>query len=187
MNKKGLIVSFLSLSAVAVSVGIVTLNKNAESFSSAKATEVRTITWNKDTGATAETTDGNEIKLGSRYLKEWTFGGDYFATSTGTNTFIDNFTNGDHPFQSIKSVTINYTYSSNQLKLSVLAAGGYSYNQDARIASVVSGTKYEIGSEQFDYVNCNKSDTFRWFYIQSSSGEVNISSVVVEYACSYAA
>lgn len=166
--------------------GLAFIVANHDSFGTiqVKAGTEKSITWDKNTSVTAATAGGNDITLGSRYLNDWTFGGDYFASSSSTNSFIDNFTNGSFPFRKISSFTLVYTYDDEPLRFEAFPNEGYTFSHiRATVDAVVSGKKYEVGTGDFEYINCNAEDTFRWFCIQSAKGNVNITSFTIEYIC----
>ena len=184
MKKKALIISALSCTLIIGTLAFIGANQSGLVFSRVKASDEKTITWNKDTGATATTSSGNSLTLGSRYEGEWTFGGDYFASCSGNNTFIDNFTEAESPFQSIKAITVTYTYTDDPLFFSMFLTNDYSQaSTSARIDQVESGKKYEVGVYEFDYIYTTAESTFRYFYLNCTSGTINISSLVIEYTC----
>ena len=184
MNKKRTVILSLALCSVsAITIGVLAAFNKKGSTDFVKATDEKTITWTKDTAETAYTSLGNSVTLGSRYSGEWTFGGEYFASTSTTNSFIDNFTEVTNPFQSIKAITVTYTYDTAPLFMSLFLTNDYSASACARISEVESGKRYEIGVSEFDYIYTSSSDVFRWFYLNSPSGTTNISSLVIEYTC----
>ena len=186
MKKQIIILSALSSILLAGAAAFVLAKKNVLGYSRVRADDNKSITWTKDTGATATTSSGNTITLSDRYSTEWTFGGDYFASSTSGNSFIDNFEHGDSPFQAIKAFTVNYTYTGSPLFFSMFLTGDYYYSSTcARITEVQSGKKYEVGVDEFDYINTTSSSTFRYFYLNNPAGSTaNITSLTIEYTCS---
>ena len=186
MKKRFIVLSIVSCAAIIVgSMVAISMNKN-NSFERMKANDEKTITWTKDTGATALTALGNEVTLGDRYTNDWVFGGDYFAVCEDGANLIDNFTQKDQPFRSLKAFTVVYESSSNPLYVKFLPENSYSGSTGAWVENVASGTKYEIGvTAGWDYSYCTASDIFPYFYLCSDDAAyTRITSLTIEYVCS---
>ena len=186
MNKKVLIPAMAIISTLTVALGALALSRNNHVDASVRASDAKAITWNATTGGTATTSSGNKITLQTRYADEWVFGeDDLFADTTATNSFIDNVTAKDQPFQNLLSFTIVYSsVGDGDLFVEFHLRNPYIYNSRAHVINPVSGQKYTIGVDAFDYINCSSSDTFQYILIHNSSKtSVSIESFSLEYTC----
>ena len=184
--KKGFIAlsAVTSVAVIAASLFALSLSKK-DSLNRTGATGEKVVVWNKNTGATAKTSIGNEILLSRRYVGDWNFGGEYLAVSTSEGScFLDNFTEQDCPFRSIKSLTFDFEATSTYY-LIIKLANTYGEGKKAIVSTVESGVKYEIGvSSDIEYLNgCSSSDIFSYFAIESSNGYGHLNSVTIEYSC----